>query len=246
MPVYRRTHRHLRQTWITPCNIDARQPCQLEPSPAKGLAVAIEQADAQRLRHARACVVDAAVAAAEQNALGAGVEGRKNQLPYAKAGRRCGVAVLERNQPEAGRRGHLDHGRKRTASAEHSEKTFDRMPKRPRHAYAMQVPAGQCNQTLREPFAAVEDRGREYPRFRRRARNAPRHGLGSHCRRNRLLESRRSDEDRKPTARTGARHVGTFHRESPTCGHHQSAVSSRMAKNTGCRTRLKVSKSLGT
>jgi hypothetical protein len=138
------------QAWVAPGEIDAGQPAERRAAPADRRAFGVEQTHPQGLRHAGAAIIDAAVAAAEQDALSPGIQRRCDQLADAVAGRQRRVAPVSRDQRQAGRSRHLDHRRLRAGSTEEAEMRCDRIADRPGHLALVQDAAGHGAERPRE------------------------------------------------------------------------------------------------
>jgi hypothetical protein len=150
--------RTLPKPWVAAAAVDGNQPRQLRPAPADRQIVGVEQAHAQRLRHARTAVVGAGVAAAKQDALDTHVERGADQLADAVSRRRQRVALRARHQAQPCRRRHLDHGGLWPAPAENAKVAAHRQPHRASDGQRIEASAGHLDQRFREALAAIDQR----------------------------------------------------------------------------------------
>ncbi len=134
-------------------DINMMQRAQRAASRWQPVALAIEKADTQRLRHPRTAVVGGAAAQPENDFFNAAIEAGQDQLSGAPAGGQQRIAGVLIHIMNAAGRGHLNH--RGIPPAHDAEAGGDRGPERAGHRKRNQLSAGGINQRLGGAFAAV-------------------------------------------------------------------------------------------
>jgi hypothetical protein len=156
--------RHGTEPRVPPGRIDARELRQRPAARRQHPPSRVEEAEAERPRHAHAGIVRAAVTAADQDAPRAAIERGADQLADAGRAGAQRVARIARHQPQAGRRGHFDDGGAGTVFLNPADMAGDRRAKRAGHRHRLdRAAAGACHRGG-EALAAIHHGAGDDPR----------------------------------------------------------------------------------
>lgn len=200
MPIHRDIDRHPGQTRVQTSQVhgsQAQKPCR---AVAYIAAVGGEQPSAERLHHARAAIVHAAVAAPNENALRAEVERGPDEVAHAATGRQRRIASCARNAREPASRSNFQDGSAFVAVAEKPDRRRDPLIERSTHIDLVQDATSRLAERACKALAAVGNGRLQDCRIWPCPRDALRHRVGNILSIQALLEPRRRNEN-------GERHV---------------------------------------
>ena len=192
-------------------------------------SVAIEQSVAQRLGETRAAVVGGAAADSDDDAPGARIESRAQQLTGTERRRSQRISAVRGHQHQAGGLRHLDDGR--VAIAEEAVTCGEALAERPGDRELANPSAGGGDQRIDGSLAAVGHRNLIKGRSGSRSRNAESDRRGGFGGRQAALEFVRRDDHSHARDSSDAKASGG--REPPDLP--RSAISPVMTHEVGDR-----------
>jgi hypothetical protein len=177
------------EAWIAAGKVDGGEIGERCAATRQKVALVVEKPDAQRLGHAGAAVVDAAVAAAEQDAARTEIECGTDKFADAIARRQAGIALTAGNKAEPGGGGHLDDGGRLAAPAEKTEMRLDRIVDGAGYRQMMKRAAGRLDEGFGEPLSAIGHRRLQHYGVGERPAHALFDAIGGFVRREAFLET---------------------------------------------------------